>query len=368
MFLKIFQKKNNIDATPEAPAPEEQNAKSTLPGVPRVPIEEQKLLRRQCKQFVIDEFGKSVINLRLQKGILTPLHIVDLHKVVVPREYYQNPQRLIEQRVQECLEIHRQNLGQKLYRESFNLQPGHLLVAIKDIRKKSIVSFKDYADNLDKFLEIFNPAIHQLLLIRYFIPPVPDDMHQFDNIELPPQFEKILTDVINFCDLNYSLDNLTYDKWQALVHALDETGVSLNLVNKHQEYPFREMFTFDYGEIGYRKVLAKLLLKEKVEKRTVVIPLFVIMLAFFCSEPNARVSFPYHFLFTATGDAKKRSMEKGKISFFKLFNQLLDESLTQDQLSKCLAVIHNEVFQIHQMEIDDLLLGYRQKHNAMSGV
>ncbi|MBE9240275.1 hypothetical protein [Synechocystis salina] len=368
MFLKIFQKKNKVDVNLEPPPPAEENAKSTLSGIPRVPIEEQKLLRRQRKQFVIDEFGKSVINLRLQKGILTPLHIVDLHKVLVTREYYQNPQRLIEQRVEECLEIHRQNLRQKLYRESFNLQPGHLLVTIKDIRKKSIVSFKDYADDLDKFLQVFNPTIHQLLLIRYFIPPIPDDMHQFDHIELPTQFEKILTDFINFCDLNYSLDNLTYDKWQALVRALDETGVILNIVNKQQEHPFREMFTFDYSEIGYRKVLAKLLLKEKVEKRTMVIPLFVIMLAFFCSEPNARVSFPYHFLFTATGDAKKRSLEKGKISFFKLFNQLLDESLTQDQLSKCLAVIHNEAFKIHQMEIDDLLLSYREKYRVMGGV
>lgn len=359
MFSNIFKRKSEVNPSAMPSPPPELDPKSTIPSIPRIPIEEQKLLRRQRKQFVIDEFGKSIINLRLQKGILTPLHIVDLHKVVVPQEYINNPHRLIEERVKENLEIHRQNLRQKLYRESFNLQPGHLLVAIKDIRKGKIVSFKDYADNLDKFLELFHPIAHELLLIRYFIPPVPDDMHQFDNIEIPPQFEEVLTNIINFCDLNYSQDNLTLEKWESLAHALNDTGVILNVANKNEEYPFIEMLTTDFGEIGYRKVLAKLIFKDKVEKRTVVIPLFIIMLAFFCSEPNSRVSFPYHFLFSATGDAKKRSMEKGNISFFKLFNQLLDESLTPEQFNKCLSIVHNEAFQVHQREIDDLLLSHR---------
>lgn len=80
------------------------------------------------------------------------------------------------------------------------------------------------------------------------------------------------------------------------------------------------MFIFDYGEIGYCKVLVKLLLKEKVEKWIVVIFLFVIMLVFFCLEFNVRVSFFYYFFFIVMGDVKKCFMEKGKIFFFKFFN------------------------------------------------
>lgn len=127
------------------------------------------------------------------------------------------------------------------------------------------------------------------------------------------------------------------------------------------------MLTTDYSDIGYRKIRAKLILKDTVEKHTIVIPLFIVLLAFFCSEKTARSSFPYHFLFTATGDAKQRSMERGDVSLFKLFNQLLDESLLPEQFNKCLSIIYNESFRLHQTEIDDLFLQFRERVNPIPG-
>ena len=359
MLHKLFKKKNEpilAKAEPANPPPP-----PSVPAIPRLSLDEQKQQRFQRKRLVIDEFGKSVINLKLQHGILTPLHIVDVAEVDLPLSG--NLHQVVEAGVQSSLETHKENLRQKLYRESFNLEPGHLLVVTKDKEQDQIISFKDYNKNLDKFLEVLDPLAHRLLLVRYFIPPIPDDMHQFDDVELPPKFEQALRDIVNYCDLNYSLDNVNYDKWQLLISSLNDSGVILNFPNHNEEKPLNEILMADYSDIGYRKIRAKLILKDTVEKHTVVIPLFVVLLAFFCSEKAARSSFPYHFLFTATGDAKQRSMERGDISFFKLFNQLLDESLLPEQFNKCLSIIYNESFRLHTTEIDDLFLTFRERLN-----
>lgn len=357
MLHKIFKRKTvttpSVETSVVTPSPETEALRL------RLSLDEQKQHRFRRKQLVIDEFGKSVINLKLQHGILTPLHIVDVTEVHLPAQGDLHP--VVEAGVQNSLELHKENLRQKLYRESFNLQPGHLLVVTKDKASDQIISFKDYTKNLDRFLDILDPLAHRLLLVRYFIPPIPDDLHQFDDIELPPKFEDVLRDIINYCDLNYSLDNVNFDKWKLLILSLTDSGVVLNFPNQTEEKPFEEMLSADYSDIGYRKIRVKLVLKETVEKHTVVIPLFILLLALFCSEKTARSSFPYHFLFTATGDAKQRSMEKGNISFFKLFNQLLDESLLPEQFNKCLSIIYNESFRLHQTEIDDLFLAFRQR-------
>lgn len=364
MLHKIFKKKPEPVLTKEEPeSPPRQSPVSTIP---RLSLDEQKQRRFQRKRLVIDEFGKSVINLKLQHGILTPLHIVDVAEVNLSSS--QDLHQIVEAGVQSSLETHKENLRQKLYRESFNLEPGHLLVVTKDKEKDQIISFKDYNKNLGKFLEILDPLAHRLLLVRYFIPPIPDDMHQFDDVELPPKFEQALRDIVNYCDLNYSLDNVNYDKWQLLILSLSDSGVILNFPNHSEERPLKEMLTADYSDIGYRKIRAKLILKDTVEKHTVVIPLFIVLLVFFCSEKTARSSFPYHFLFTATGDAKQRSMERGDVSFFKLFNQLLDESLLPEQFNKCLSIIYNESFRLHQTEIDDLFLTFRENLNPSQAI
>lgn len=362
MLHKMFKTKTEAAPIPEPPV---VSSPPTLPSRPRLTLDEQKQHRFQRKKLVIDEFGKSVINLKLQHGILTPLHIVDVSEVRLP--ITGNLHQVVEAGVQTSLELHRENLRHKLYRESFNLQPGHLLVVTKDRENDQIISFKDYTKNFDKFLEILDPLAHRLLLVRYFIPPIPDDLHQFDDVELPPKFEAALRDIVNYCDLNYSSDNVNFEKWQLLISALSDSGVILNFPNHSEEKPLKEMLTADYSDIGYRKIRAKLILKDTVEKHTVVIPLFVVLLAFFCSDKNARSSFPYHFLFTATGDAKQRSMERGDISFFKLFNQLLDESLLPEQFNKCLSIIHNESFRLHQTEIGDLFLHFRERLNPIPG-
>jgi hypothetical protein len=359
MLHKIFKQKTETvptDAEPVVPV-----AESPAPSAPRLSLEEQKRQRFQRKKLVIDEFGKSVINLKLQQGILTPLHIVDVAKVDLQSSH--NLHQIVENGVKKSLEHHKENLRHKLYRELFNLQPGHLLVVTKDKKTDQIISFKDYNKNLDKFLELLNPFAHRLLLVRYFIPPIPDDMHQFDDVELPEKFEVALRDIVNYCDLNYSLDNVTFDKWYNLINSLSDTGVILNFPNHTEEKPFEDLLGADYSHMGYRKIRAKLILKDTVEKHTVVIPLFILLLAFFCSDKKDCNSFLYHFLFTATGEAKQRSMERGDVSFFKLFNQLLDESLLPEQFNKCLSIIYNESFRLHQTEIDDLFLSFRERLN-----
>ena len=83
-----------------------------------------------------------------------------------------------------------------------------------------------------------------------------------------------------------SLDNLTYQKWEQLICSLDDFGVRLNLPNK-MESNLTSILTTDFSHFGYRRMRAKLILKDTVEKYTAVLPLFVLLLAFFCSSPTA---------------------------------------------------------------------------------
>jgi hypothetical protein len=71
MLHKFFKKKNEITIPPvELPNPP---SPPPISVIPRLSLDEQKQQRLRRKKLVIDEFGQSVINLKLQHGILTPL-------------------------------------------------------------------------------------------------------------------------------------------------------------------------------------------------------------------------------------------------------------------------------------------------------
>jgi hypothetical protein len=53
-------------------------------------------------------------------------------------------------------------------------------------------------------------------------------------------------------------------------------------------------------------------------------------------------------------------MESGKVSFPKLFNKLLDESLLPNQFRKCLSTIYYEAFILHQYELEDIIFKFRE--------
>ena len=57
-------------------------------------------------------------------------------------------------------------------------------------------------------------------------------------------------------------------------------------------------------------------------------------------------------------------MNRGEVSFPKLFNGLLDESLLPEQFNKCLSIIYNESFHLKEVEINDLFLIFRDQYNS----
>ena len=365
MFNKLFKKKE--ETSPEKLSIEiEKSVNIPTQITPKISLEEQKQRHKQRKRLIIDEFGRSVLNLvkkddRLFDGIWTPLHAIDLLIVDFPEG--SDIKKVIEDSIQSSIETHKENLKEKIYRQSFNLQPGNLLMVVKNQYGEPIAIFKNRRRDVERLVECLNPKIHKLVLIRHFIPPVPEDLYKYDDIDLPPKFEEAIKDIVNYCDLNYSLDNLTFDKWVKLISGLDDSGTVLHLPNSEEEVDLSEILDADYSNIGYDKITLKQILKDTVEKHTVVIPIFILFLGFFCSESSEKNVFAYHYLFTATGSSKELSTTRGAFSFPKLFNELLDESLLPRQFNKCLAIIYNEAFRMRQPEIDDLLIHFRERYN-----
>jgi len=355
MFNKFFKKR--LETTPEQPLSDSPIlVEEIIQPKLKLSIEEQKEQQKQRKRTIIDEFGKSVINF-LYDEIWTPLHIIDFIEVDFPKGH---PLKItVENAIKQSLESHKENLRGKIYKQSFNLQPGNLLMVVKDRYNQSITSFRNRDRDINKLLEFFNPTVHRLLLVRHFRPPVPDDLYQYDDVLLPPQFEEALKEIVNYCDLNYSLDNVNFSKWQKLIGDLSDSGVMLHFPNNPQELPLKELLNSDYSNIGYSKITVKQILKDTVEKQTIVIPLFIVFLAFFCSDISEKNIFPYHYLFAATGSSKNYASTYELFSFPKLFNKLLDESLLPKQFNKCLSIIYNEAFRMRQPEIDDLLIDFR---------
>jgi len=150
-------------------------------------------------------------------------------------------------------------------------------------------------------------------------------------------------------------------KWELLIVNLATSGLHLMLPPNNQERSILAALTLDHGEINYKKVRVHQVLDDRVEKQTLIIPYFVLLLAFFCSNPAETNSFQYHYLFSATGNTKQKSLSQGNTSFNKLFNKLLDESLLSAQFNKCLAILFNEVFKPRQEEIEDCLTKLQQK-------
>lgn len=345
----IVQKEKEINSPPIPPAPQQLSRK------------DQQQKHKQRRQLIIDEFNKPIINFLQDHGIWTPLHIVDFLEVDFPDQC--DFKTGIMEGIQTSQKIHRANLAEKPYKKSFYFQPSYLLMVVKDQNGNTVTSFKNSDRNLEKLGEIFRTDIHRLFLVRYFIPPIPEDLYQYDDVLLHPKYQEVVTEIVNYIDINYSLDNLTFEKWLQMITSLnDNFDLRLNIPNQSREIELSQLLISDYSEFSYRQLRVKQLLKDTVEKNPISIPYFILILAFFCSDEFNTAIFPYHYLFTPAGNSKQRTMSRGEISFPKLFNRLLDESLLPEQFNKCISIIYHEGFRLHQEEIDDLLLKFREKY------
>jgi hypothetical protein len=367
LFGKKLKKTSNLSQNSS-----NNNNKIETPSIEKrekISIPEQRELQVQRKRKIIDEFDKSLINLQLETGIWTPLYIVDLYEVDFSPPKI-NFASIIEQNLDECFTIHKEKLRQKIYRESFNLQPSELLIVVKEISGGIFLSFKKFPRNIEQLVELFNvnfltPSTHKILFLTYFIPPIPDDLYKFDNITIPQKFEEAVRDIVNYCDRNFSTDNLTFEKWESLIRGLNAQGMILKFPDTEKEVKLDAILTEDYSNIGYHRVKLEEIVKDTIEKNPIVIPLFILFLAFFCSDESDIQIFSYHYLFSPTGLAKQRLIESGKVSFPKLFNKLLDESLLPNQFRKCLSTIYYEAFILHQYELEDLIFKYREKYQEL---
>ncbi|MGI0481264.1 hypothetical protein ACN4EE_10770 [Geminocystis sp. CENA526] len=373
MFDKLFGKrlKNTPTLSENSAKDEKQIETKIIPQYTRVSIEEQRELQRQRKTKIINEFGKSLLNLQIETGIWTPVYIVDLYKLDFS-EAQTDFAPLIEESLEISFAIHKENLKHKIYRESFNLQPAETLIVIKEISGEIFLSFKKFSFNIEKLVELLNVGFltvntHQIFLLTYFIPPIPDDLYKFDNITIPQNFEQAVKDIVNYCDRNFSTDNLTFEKWKNLILGLNAQGMILKFPDTEETVTLDKILTEDYSNIGYHRLKVEEIVKDTVEKNPIVIPIFILFLAFFCSDKSDSQIFTYHYLFSPTGFAKQRLMESGNISYPKLFNKLLDESLLPNQFRKCLSTIYYEGFILHQYEVDDLLFKFREKYKESLG-
>ena len=364
MFFKLFKKKDIKKAQDLATNSSEIENKNIEP-IKRYSPEEQQELQIKRKRLVIKEFGKSLINLQLEHGIYTPLHIVDIYETSLLKNT--DIAQVIQDGVKDSDEIHKSNLRQSIYRKSFYFQPSELLMVLKNDQGESVLSLKYLRKNLNKLIEYLKDGTypilsHRLLLVRYFIPPIPDDLYKYENIQIPPKFEEVVRDIVNYCDLNYNAKNLTFEKWENLLNGLNAFGMIMKFPDSDEKGKITDLLTNDYSHLGYHCVKVEEIVKDTVEKNPVVLPLFIIVLAFFCSDKSKQSRFPYNLLFTPTGDQKEILMDKNDFSFFNLFNKLLDESLLPNQFRKCLATIYYEAFMLNQPEIDDLFFLFREEY------
>ncbi|WP_342596682.1 hypothetical protein VKI21_11700 [Cyanobacterium aponinum UTEX 3222] len=370
MFNNIFaigkKKKNDSQVSQNTDDSIQENEE--LKPVKSKGLSTQKQREEQIKRkkIIIKYFGKSLLNLQLETGIWTPVYIVDLYEV----DFSQNQEDyapLIDNALNECFEIHKQKLRQKIYRESFNLQPGELLIVAKEIEGEIFLSCKKFPYNIEKLIELLNCGFftshtHQLFFLRYFVPPIPDDLYKLDRISVPSKFELVIRKIIHYCDRTFTTDNLPYKKWENLINNLHVLGMIIKFPDREETVTIDALFTEDYSNIGYHRLKVEEIVKDTIDKNPIVIPLFILLLAFFCSDKHDSKIFSYHYLFSPTGITKKKSMERGQLSFFKLFNELLDESLLPNQFRKCMSTIYYEAFILHQYEIEDLLFKYREKY------
>ena len=84
MFAQLFQNQTNSNdgaMTVSDPIPDVPEA---APFERQLSLAKQKERRQERKQAVIEEFGKPLVNIKLQDGLITPIHVVDLLEVVLP--------------------------------------------------------------------------------------------------------------------------------------------------------------------------------------------------------------------------------------------------------------------------------------------
>jgi len=332
----------------------------------KLTIQEQREEQIKRKTLIINEFGKSLLNLQLETGILTPVYIVDVYDIDIdqPQKNYAS---FIENALTDCFEIHKQKLRQKIYRESFNLQPGELLIVVKEIEGEIVLCCKRFARNIDNLVELlssgfFTANIHKLFFLRYFVPPVPDDLYKFDQISIPTQFEEVVKKIIRYCDRHFTTDNLPYEKWEKLITNLNISGMILKFPESEENAPLTNLLSEDYSDMGYHRLKAEEVVKDTIEKNPITLPLFIIFLGFFCSDKDDLQMYSYHYLFSPVRVNNKSSHTQPKNSFFKLFNLLLDEALLPNQFRKCMSTIYYEAFILHQYEVEDLFFKYREKY------
>lgn len=356
MLAKFFQQKSVVVQTPEA------NNTNQIPASPQqLSQKDQQKKHKRRRQLIIDEFNQPIINFLQDHGIWTPLHIVDFLEVNFPEQW--DFQTVIMDGIQTSQKIHRANLAEKPYKKSFYFQPSYILMVVKDQEDNTVTSFKHSGRNLEKLSKIFKADIHRLFLVRYFIPPIPEDLYKYDDVLLPPKYQEVVRDIVNYIDINYNIDNLTFEKWLQMITSLnDNLDLRLNIPNQTKEIKLNQLLSSDYSEFSYRQIRVKQLLKDTVDKNPIAIPYFILILAFLCSDEFNTAIFSYHYLFNPTGNAKERTMNRGEISFSKLFNRLLDESLLPEQFNKCISIIYHEGFRLNQQEIDDLLSKFREKY------
>jgi hypothetical protein len=356
MLAKFFQRKTEIIRTSE------EIKISQIPvSFGQLFQKDQQQKHKQRRQLIIDEFKQPIINFLQDHGIWTPLHIVDFLEVNFPERG--DFQTVIMDAIKTSQKIHRDNLAEKPYKKSFYFQPSYILILVKDQDGNTVTSFKNSDRNLEKLSKIFNADIHRLFLVRYFIPPIPEDLYKYDDVLLSPKYQEVVREIVNYIDINYNIDNLTFEKWLQMITSLnDNFDLRLNLPNQKEEVRLNQLLTSDYSEFSYRQLRVKQLMKDTVEKNPISIPYFILILAFLCSDEFNTAIFPYHYLFSPTGNAKERTMNRGETSFPKLFNRLLDESLLPEQFNKCISIIYHEGFRLNQQEIDDLLSKFREKY------
>ncbi len=323
--------------------------------------------QKQRRQSIINEFGKCLINLQVDNGEVITIYIIDFMEVPITHEteYFQT----IKTTIDRFFELHKENLTDKLYRDSFNLQETEILIIVKDQRNKIVLAFTNDRQNIALLIDAMNlggitPENHTVLLVRYCKPINQEEpkISQSANLRVPLESKKIVNEIIDYCKLNYSQDNLTFEKWQKLILGLHKMGLLINLPYNKEGSAFKNILTKDYGSIGYNRVQVKKTFREDVRKLPMILPLFVVILAFFCSERYQDNSFFYHYLFESIDSRDNRFTGFDENIFTKLFNQLLEQSLPEEQFKQCLLTIYYQAFMPHENEINKLFSSYRKQH------
>jgi hypothetical protein len=339
-----------------------QEQPSVLP-TQKLSLEEQKKRLKQRKAIIIEEFGQSLINF-LYDGIWTPLKILDLLEVNFQRN--SNSKTTIENAIKQSIEIHKENLKEGLYRKSLNFQPAHILLVVKTKDGEFVDSFRNYEQDIIKLVKSLDVNLHRLIVVRYVVPPVPDDLYKPDEVEIPLKFQEVLKNIATYVNENFNEANLDFEKFERLINLLGESGTLLQFPKSQKEYSLKNIKTIDCDEVGYNKLTIKQTIKDTVEKADIiVIPVYVLLLAFFCSSISESTIFSYHYLFSATGASEKQSIASKSLSFPKLFNQLLDESLLPQQFNQCLLRLYHEVFRPREEEINNLLESFREEYERL---